>query len=98
MIGIYANGGLGRPHVRKDDLMRLIGDNRYLTGPYLAARERHVDVAVEVERAQLLKAAGITGKSGLSFIGRLRRSIGGSLVRLGTQLQGNRTVVAASNT
>jgi len=57
-----------------------------------------VDVAVEVERARLLKAAGITGKSGISFIGRLRRSIGGSLVRLGTQLQGNRTVVAASNT
>ena len=72
---------------RREQVLNIIRDHRYLAGQKLALDEAHEQAVAEVARARLLADAGFAPGWRLLTAG-LRQRVGAALVRVGTRLQG----------
>ncbi len=78
----------GQAQIQQRDIANIVRSDWPLTGPSLAALERHRGDLAKVELDWLLKQHGSTSQAGASLVARLRQTIGAVLVRAGQRLAG----------
>ena len=92
----YYDPGYASAKKPRKDMLRIIGEYKYLTGTYLAVDGRYRSRLAEAELARNLKQAGVTRPGVLSIVAAARRALGTALIWTGQRLQGAATIAPAA--
>ena len=78
----------GQARIQQRDIANIVRSDWPVTGPSLAALERHRGELAKVELDWLVKQHGPTSQAGASLVARFRQTIGAALIRAGQRLAG----------